>query len=114
MDFTRQLNTTFLVLPDQGTPVKLHLVEVRPVVPSDGALSYADDAQNEKFSLLFRGPPDAPLEQNTHTFEHQRIGSFEMFIVPIGCLGQRYCYYEAIFNRPSSGDRHHDFRVQTR
>ena len=114
MDFTRQLNTTFLVHPDQGTPVKLHLVEVSPVVPSDGALAYAEDAQNEKFSLLFRGPPDAPLEQNTYVFEHQWTGSFEMFIVPIGCLDQSYCYYEAIFNRPWSGDRRRDFRVQTR
>ena len=72
---------------------------------SKSAAANAEDALHEKFALLFRGPLASPLAQNTYSFEHQRIGSFAMFIVPIGCVDQSRCYYEAIFNRPAQGTR---------
>ena len=100
-DFARQLNSPFLVHTERSS-VKLVLIEVQaaPVFPSDSP--HAEDAQNEKFTLRFRGAPGSPPAQDTYWFEHQRIGNFAMFIVPIGCLDERHCYYEAIFNRPPS------------
>ena len=54
--------------------------------------------QWERFSLLFRGPRSHFLPQATYEFAHPTLGSFPMFIVPIGAddLGFRY---EAAFNR---------------
>jgi hypothetical protein len=112
-EFARQLNTIFLVHLERGAPVKLILDEVRPLVVPNEASPYAEDAQNEKFALMFRGLPVASLAQDTYTFEHHRIGSFEMFIVPIGCLDQSHCYYEAIFNRPGPRDRLRNFGTQS-
>ena len=90
---------------------ELRLVEVRPATPSKRDTENAEDAHNEKFTLLFRGPLVMPLDQDTHLFEQQRIGSFAMFIVPIGCQDQRHCYYEAVFNRPVPGSKARNFRT---
>ena len=100
-DFARQLNSAFVVRPAQGVPIELALVEFRPLPNSKRTSPNAEDAQNEKFALLFRGTPASPLAQNSYPFEHQRLGRFVMFIVPIGCMDQSHCYYEAIFNRPA-------------
>ncbi len=62
----------------------------------------AEDARNERFCLLFRGPAHQPLAQNTYVFEHPRLGDLALFIVPIGSReGAPYCYYEAVFNYPT-------------
>lgn len=104
-DFARQLNTAFTVRPSRGDAVELVLVEVRSLVSLKNASPNAEDAGNEKFALLFRGAPAAPLKQNTYSFEHQRLGTFRMFIVPIGCMDKSQCYYEATFNRPAKARR---------
>lgn len=57
-----------------------------------------DQRTYERFSLLFNGPIEQPLEQRTYRFEHERLGSFDLFIVPVGAEnGARQ--YEAVFNR---------------
>jgi hypothetical protein len=94
--FARQTNTTFHVRSGSQR-VKLLLVEASPfsAVSPDG-----EDAGNEKFSLLFRGPAQPPLEQDTYQFNHPRLGRQAIFVVPIGCMDTAHCYYEAIFDRP--------------
>lgn len=49
------------------------------------------------FSIVFRAPPDCRLAQRIYRLEHDEVGSFELFLVPIGPdrQGQRY---EAVFN----------------
>lgn len=113
-DFARQLNSTFVVHAERSGSVKLLLVEVKPAVVSPNASPHSEDARNEKFALLFRGAPASPLSQDTYAFEHPRIGSFAMFIVPIGCLDQSHCYYEAIFNRPARGPKAWNIHNHTR
>jgi len=54
--------------------------------------------QIDCFSILFRAPLDQPLEQNTYNFFHKKIGTFPLFIVPIG-LDEKGRLYEAVFNR---------------
>jgi hypothetical protein len=94
--FARQVNTSFL-LRDGLKTVRLLLVEASVF---SAATPGSEAAGNEKFSLLFRGPAQLPLEQDTYLFEHPRIGRFSIFIVPIGCMDTTHCLYEAIFDRP--------------
>ena len=52
----------------------------------------------ECFSILFRIPSDQHLEQNTYNFFHKNIGTFALFIVPVG-INENGRLYEAVFNR---------------
>lgn len=88
-NFAAQLNTTFHVVPQSGPTVSLKLVEV----------SEKKVAQiQERFSLLFQGPVQPMLPQQTYTFRHGVMGEFVMFIVPVG-QNEQGVKYEAIFNR---------------
>jgi hypothetical protein len=102
LDFAGMLNTAFRVVTDSRT-VELRLVGAKPTAPSRSANVNGEDAVNEEFSLLFSGPVSDPLTQNTHNFEHQRIGRFQMFVAPVGPLEPGHRYYEAVFNRPPPG-----------
>jgi hypothetical protein len=103
-DFAAVVNTGFRVVTGSRT-VELRLVGVKPAASSSSARVNNEDAGNEKFSLLFSGPVGEPLSQDTHLFEHQRIGRFRMFIVPVGPREQDHRCYEAVFNRPVPGGR---------
>jgi hypothetical protein len=104
-NFSKNLNSVFQVETDAGTIVRLQLVEVKPlpVPPALPLARPAEDANNEKFSLLFRGLLKQPLEQGSHWFEQPSIGRFPVFIVPIGSMKTTAIFYEAIFNRPPKG-----------
>jgi len=54
-------------------------------------------AHRQPFSLLFLGPPNVVLPQAIYRFEHDGIGTFEMFIVPIGRTAEGVSY-EAVFS----------------
>jgi hypothetical protein len=101
--FEAQLNTIFVVHRASGPSVKLALIHVEALAPHKSAPTNAEDAQNEKFSLVFAGPRNLPLGQDTYTFEHSGLGDFEMFIATIGVNDSKRYYYEATFNRPQPG-----------
>jgi hypothetical protein len=87
--FARQLNTQFRVeLQDSGT-ITLDLVEASEVRLVTGS---------ESFSIVFRGPLGAFLPQAIHRFNHDELGAFDLFIVPIRQDAHGF-YYEAVFNR---------------
>jgi hypothetical protein len=100
--FELLINAVFQVQSHSGAMVDLQLVEVQPG-SSRGNNRAAEDAANEKFSLLFRGSLTQPLGQDSFWFEHHVIGHFAMFIVPIGSTETSHRYYEAVFNRPQGG-----------
>lgn len=52
----------------------------------------------EQFSIIFRGPLDAPLMQRTYSMEHPQMGTFDIFLVPIRRADDGL-YYEACFAR---------------
>lgn len=94
--FANTLNTPFRVVIDSAEPVELQLVEVTagPMVASSGR----DTAQYEGFSLMFHGPGERFLPQRMYSFEHDSMGRFELFIVPVGREGGTF-KYQAVFNR---------------
>lgn len=88
--FTRNVNTDFRILDKESpTVVEAQLVEVREVGSSE---------EYEQFSLLFKGPREPLLSQKTYAFEHSRMGTFDLFIVPIAA-DKGGTSYEAVFNR---------------
>ncbi len=94
--FAGELSTVFRVLIGSSS-VRLALVEAARLPE---AAPEAEDARNERFSLLFRGSVEEGLPQDTHLLDHPRIGRMAMFLVPIGSLDTGHRYYEAIFNFP--------------
>ncbi|HVG22432.1 MAG TPA: hypothetical protein VNI02_25560 [Blastocatellia bacterium] len=87
--FSEHLNTKFRACAGGDKTVELELVEV-----SDSG----SNARQERFALLFRGPLDDALGQGSCRMEHDKLGAFDLFIVPVG-IGETGRDYEAIFNR---------------
>ena len=91
--FSGRGGEAFRVLRDDGSTLELEFVSVTPgPVPPD-------DARGERtpFSIVFRGPLEPVLPQRIYRFEHDELGSFELFIVPIG-PDESGMQYEAVFN----------------
>jgi len=87
--FEPLVHSAFRVSDGAGTSVAVKLVEVA---------GHSTDPGQECFSLIFTGPSEPLLPQRIYTFEHEEIGAFALFIVPIGqtAAGIRY---QAVFNR---------------
>lgn len=51
----------------------------------------------EPFSLVLRGPPTPVLPQATYAVRHPRLGSIELFLVPLSQDAQA-TRYEVLFN----------------
>ena len=87
--FTQQAGTKFKVQVDENNGVELELAEVSELKLYP---------RQEEFTIVFRGPSNAFLDQGVRLFTHDQIGEFELFIVPIRQDEQGF-YYEAVFNR---------------
>ena len=88
-EFTKNLNTKFHTRVDGTQRVELELAEVSQLKQT---------SRNEEFAVVFRGPKEIFLSQGMRAFEHDELGKFELFIVPIREDEKGY-YYEAVFNR---------------
>ncbi len=82
-------NTSFIVLDAPTAPVTVQLTEVTPRNAT---------ARQETFSLMFRGPADRFLPQKTYRLKHDRLGEFDLFLVPVAQDKEGFIY-EAAFNR---------------
>src|SRR3954462_8038303 len=98
--FASQLNSTFQVVDAPVGRVELKLIEAKGTRVSPRQRADAPDAHNEKFSLIFSGPAEPRMAQRIYRFEHAKIGTFEMFIVPIVTETKEQQNYQAVFNRP--------------
>jgi hypothetical protein len=94
--FSEHLNTKFSVKVDSAEPVELELVEVvlRKSEPNE-------QAGMERFSILFYGPPNFFLPQQTYEITHPAMGDLLIFLVALS-HEERGFKYEAVFNRFSS------------
>lgn len=97
--FDRHVGDTFRLQSASGGAAELQLFKVRDLRSAGTLAAKGRSIDPERnFSILFRGPLDRPLGQETYRFEHNRIGGFGLFIAPMRAE-QDARYYEAIFNR---------------
>jgi len=94
--FAAQVKTSFRVRVAENESVILLLAEATAtrIAKTGGARNVA----YENFSLNFTGPMNRLLSQGTYLFESEKLGAFELFIVPVG-RDQNGTYYQATFNR---------------
>ena len=88
-EFSKNADTKFQVQGDDDTPVEVELTRISEL---------KIHPRQEEFSIWFRGPLNAFLDQGVRNFKHDQMGEFELFIVPIKQDADGF-YYEAVFNR---------------
>jgi len=92
-DFAAQLSTQFRLHAPGGRGIGVRLAKIR-VWPADPLLP-----GHESFSLFFTGHGGERIEQETYLFEHEVLGRFACFIVPVSPPGARSVTYEMMCNR---------------
>ena len=89
-EFSKHVNTKFRVAIDP--PAELDLTDVKGYLSREH-----EETGMERFSLFFRGPGDRYLRQQIYPLEHEQMGAFELFLVPVSQDQDGY-RYEAVFN----------------
>ena len=87
--FTENLNTRFRTVLQDSTVIEMELIEV---------IDRRSTPRQEQFSLLFRAPQEAPIEQGMYLLQHDHLEPGDLFLVPVGRDEQGF-YYQAVFNR---------------
>jgi hypothetical protein len=95
--FSTQLDTSFRIHLSPIIAMDVELVEVTEKGAVDGQQPPAAAGQ-ERFSIVFRGSRDKRLQQGMYQMQHDQLGAFNLFLVPVG-QAQDGVYYEAVFNR---------------
>ena len=90
-EFSQHVGTEFLVKADERE-IKLELIEVKGYVSQE-----IEQGGMERFSVFFVGPRDPLLPQRVYRLKHERMGEFEIFLVPIAG-DEKSFRYEAVFN----------------
>jgi hypothetical protein len=88
-EFLKHLNTKFRIRLSETEAFEAELATVSERLMSP---------RQERFSLVFRSAKEILIEQGQRDFEHDEMGNFGLFIVPIG-RDDEGTYYEAVFNR---------------
>lgn len=88
-EFARHLNTKFRVRVNETEFVQAELTEVSEHLLTPG---------QERFAIVFRISNETFLGQGQREIEHEQMGDFSLFLVPIG-RDEQGTYYEAVFNR---------------
>ena len=95
-EFSRVVGTRFRVRISEKNDTVLELTQA---TPGRAPASSGGQARGyESFSLLFRGPGQQVIAQGTYEFDHHQLGSFSMFIVPVGREPDAVVY-QAVFNQ---------------
>jgi hypothetical protein len=92
--FQPRVGERFRIHPSSDTEIPAELIEVRPL----GAAGRAAGTSPRRvpFSLSFRTPRTPVLPQRIYEVAHDELGSYEIFLVPIGPDAEGMVY-EAIF-----------------
>ena len=91
-DFAKHLKTNFRVGLESHEAIELQLIAVTP-----RASEPHEQAGMERFSVVFSGPADVLLPQQTYRMTHPEMGELEIFLVPIAREGDGFSY-EAVYN----------------
>jgi hypothetical protein len=86
--FADRVGESFRIRFEPEDAVEAELVEAQALGPAE--------RQRAPFSLVFRAPKEPIYPQRIYAVEHDELGSFEIFLVPIASdeAGARY---EAVF-----------------
>jgi len=95
-DFRAITGTRFLLTGTSNTsgpsgPFEIELVEVGEHA------SGSRDGYRAPFSLLFHGPLTPVMPQAIYRVEHERLGAFGLFVVPVGPTPGGAMRYEVVF-----------------
>ncbi|HVF57342.1 MAG TPA: hypothetical protein VM934_14405 [Pyrinomonadaceae bacterium] len=93
--FAPHLKTEFRVRVGDSETLPLTLVEVSDLERTPGK----EPRRGKKgFSLVFTGARTFFLPQQMYILEHDVMGRFDLFLVPVHPEDGEHFYYEAIFN----------------
>jgi len=97
-----QLNTPFRIQAAPGRTIHVTLAEVktRPERPLKPGRRPPPDAGYEKFSLFFSGARADLVRQNVYSVEHETLGRFDLFLVPVCTRNPAKIDYEVVVSRP--------------
>jgi len=87
--FQKNFHSKFRVVRPGAPQVMLDLVDIK--------IELCPPPQ-EQFSVFFTAPAACGLGQGNFRMQHEQMGEFDLFIVPIGTDGQEI-RYQAVFNR---------------
>lgn len=87
------INTSVRIRNDEG---KTAVVQLREAADLKNQLNIDRGYAGESFRLAFESARKTRLAQGIYHFEHENLGRFSLFLVPIGGSG---VHYEAIINR---------------
>lgn len=91
-DFAPQLGLTAWIQPESARPLRVRLAEALALAtPSHRAMP-----GRAPFSLILEGPARGRLNQDTYPVTFGSLGTFALFLVPVGPPG-RVARYEAVF-----------------
>jgi hypothetical protein len=90
--FARLVGSGFQVEVAAGRTAAIRLLSIRELA------AHGPAPTGEGFSLIFSGGRSDAFGQDSYRVLHSKLGTFSMFLVPVGPAGadQRY---EAVFNR---------------
>jgi hypothetical protein len=92
--FSGHVGETFRIHPDISNPLDVELISATSLGEESES---AGSDRRQPFSIVFRGPRNLLLPQRIYRMAHAEIGSFELFLVPIG-PDEKGLQYEAVFN----------------
>jgi hypothetical protein len=90
--FSGRIGDGFRITGPGSTVVEAQLTEATAV----GDARSPGTGERAPFSLVLRGPLEPILPQRIYRFEHEALGAFDLFIVPIG-PDEAGMQYEAVF-----------------
>jgi len=97
-DFSPHLNQTFKIHYHSTKILEARLVlEVELIEVTDYAGKLMGPSKRRPFTILFRAPKDTILPQAVYKLEHDKMGTVELFLVPI-MPDEKGSLYESVFN----------------
>jgi len=96
--FVPLVGSRFRVYKDATGSIELQLAEATEFSGHGNQPAPGTGLIQESFSVIFDGPDSRFLPQGMYVFEHEGLGRFELFIVPVGRKPGSF-QYQAVFNR---------------
>ena len=87
--FAQSLNSAFRIRLEDDAIVHVKQIDLR---------EWHYNPRQEQFAVLFQGPFNKHLGKGHYNFDHDTMGQFDLFIIPVG-MDQDGFLYGAVFNR---------------